>query len=109
MNKIVIKGRILQIITPNKHRDYLLPMFPHNKESPLYGFYYLKVTETNIPVDTFNSFFKRIIWKLTNKENKDKTTHIIVMRECPYIVGETVEFEVERYLEPTEIFIKTKE
>ena len=108
-NKFKVKGNVLEIIPPEKHDDYILPMYPNDKESPFYGFYYLLITETDIPIDTFKSFFKRNLWKLKDKENKGKMTYTIVMKDCPYEVGQEVEFEVERYLEPTEIFIKQEE
>jgi len=104
-DKFKVKGRILEIIPPKKHQDYMLPMHPHNKESPFYGCYYLLITETDIPLDIFKSFFKRNIWKLKDKKNKGKMTYTIVMKDCPYEVGQEVELEIKRYCEPTEIYI----
>jgi hypothetical protein len=50
---VKINGRIVMIIPPEDHGQYLLPFSPHKKDSPFHGFYFLKVTTSEIPVKTY--------------------------------------------------------
>lgn len=99
-----IKGKILEMVKPGQHEDYITPNAFRNPESPLFNTYFVRITTTDIPLETFKSFFKRNLWKLKDKKNKGKPTYLVSMKECPYELGEEVEIEIERYYEPTDFY-----
>ena len=94
-----IKGRIVQIVPPEKHEDFILPYFPHLKDSSLHGKHFLRIFRPDVPL----SYFKRLIWSW--KHGKEDWVWYVVMDGCPYREGEMVELDVETYYHPTELFM----
>jgi len=111
LNKIErINGRILQIIPPEKHNSYLLPYYPHNEDSPFYGYTFIKISQADIPIRTFKSIIGCFFWKLFHRTKEEKKTWTLVSKNCENLKeGDIIDLNAERYFEPTEIFINQSE
>lgn len=85
--KMKIKGEIVQIISPEEHDSYI---FGKQQHEMVEGWYIVVIEKTHSP----KGFFKRLF-------SKGDPTWDVLMRECPYKVGEIVEIEVHEYFART--------
>lgn len=85
-----IKGRVVDVIPPNKHEEHLVQdnLPPKNV---------VIINREDVP----QSFFKRLVWEF--KHRKEKWIWF-VLTDNEYTKGDIVELNANVYMQPTKFF-----
>ena len=96
--KVIIKGKVIQIIEPENKRDYLLPEKDKFKDK-----YYVVIEKEGTP----KGWIKRFIFFRFEKNIID-FVYTVVMDKCDYKKGDIVSFEAEPYNPKPEVYVKNE-
>ena len=107
-----LKGKVFQIIKSDKKEDFLLPSYLFEDGLEDYDVVQISIND-KMSLKEYkkwwrmfdNSIFLSWIVKLIDGKRRPEI-EVVLMKNSDFKLGQEVEIEVEKFLQPTDIFIK---